>query len=235
LRKICIAGSKGGVGKTTSAVNLAHSMARFRRVLLVDANLSTPNVHLHLGWNFFKKNLADVLMGKASLREAIYTHDSGLLVLPSITTVRELKKIKQEKLKYVIEDLEGLAEVVILDSAAGLGREAVSAIEACDEVLIITNPEKTAVLDAQKTIQLAHEMGKTILGVVLTKVKFDRHEMMLEEVERLLDLPVIGVVPYDDKVRSALKDGKLLAHAHKYSKANKSYEHIGTLLSGRRK
>jgi septum site-determining protein MinD len=233
LRRICIAGSKGGVGKTTSAVNIAHAMAKHKRTLLVDANLSTPNVHIHLGWPLLKKTLVDVLKGQSSVREAIYTHESGMRILPSISSVRDIKTIKHEKLKYVTEDLQGMADVVLLDSAAGIGKEALSAIEASDEVLIITNPELTSVLDAQKTVQLSHELGKTVLGVILTKVKGDKHEMKLRDVERLLDLPVIGIVPYDDNVRRSLKLGSPVTHTHKNSKAAKSYNHIGTILAGK--
>lgn len=219
------------MGKTTTAVNLAHVMNKHKHVLLVDANLSTPNVHIHLGWPLLKKSLIDVLNGQSSIKEAIYHHESGLKILPSVSSVRSLKKLKHEKLKYVIEDLEGLAEVILLDSAAGIGREVVSALEASDEVLIITNPELPSVLDAQKTVQLSHEMGKQILGVILTKVKNDKHEMKVFDVERLLDLPVIGIIPYDDKVRESLKHGKAVTERHKNSKAARGYEHVGTLLS----
>lgn len=232
LRSICIISGKGGVGKTTSAVSLAHAMSRYKRTLLIDANLTTPNVNIHLGWPVLKKTLLEVLKGDASLSEAIYTHSSGLRILPAVSSMHDLRSMKFEKLKYVLDDLREHADVILMDSSAGLGKEAMTALEACDEVLIITNPELSAVMDAQKTIELAHEMGKTILGVVLTKVRNDKHEMKVDEVEKLLDLPVIGVVPFDEAVRKAQRMKSPVTHSHPRSKASKSYEKLAAMLLG---
>lgn len=230
-RSICIISGKGGVGKTTSAISLAHAMNKHKRILLVDANLTTPNVNVHMGWPILKKSLTDLINDKASLDEVIYTHESGLRILPTISTMEDLRKLKYEKLREVLWDLRTEADIVILDSAAGLGREAITAMEACDEVLIITNPELSAVLDAQKTIQVAQEIGKTIIGVVLTKVRGDKHELKVAEVEKLLDLPVIGVIPFDNAVRKAQKKNHPVTHSHPHSRAGRSYEELaGTLL-----
>lgn len=232
MRSICIISGKGGVGKTTSAVSLSHAMSRYRKTLLIDANLTTPNVNIHLGWPVLKKTLLEVLKGDASLSETIYTHSSGLRILPAISSMHDLRSMKFEKLKYVLDDLREHADVILMDSSAGLGKEAMTALEACDEVLIITNPELAAVMDAQKTIELAHEMGKTILGVVLTKVRNDKHEMKAEEVEKLLDLPVIGVVPFDEAVRKAQRMKSPVTHSYPRSKAGKSYEELAAMLLG---
>jgi septum site-determining protein MinD len=146
--------------------------------------------------------------------------------------MHELQKLKFEKLKYLMDDLREHADIVIMDSSAGVGREAVSSMQACDEILVITNPELSAILDAQKTIQLAQEMGKTILGVVLTKVRNDKHEIKVREVEKLLDLPVIGVIPFDNAVRQAQKNNKPVTQSHPKSKAGKSYEALARMLLG---
>ena len=231
-RYICITSGKGGVGRTTSAISLAHAMGKQKKTLLVDANLSTPNINIHLGAPVLRKTLMSVLKDEVSLKEAIYTHESGLRIVPTISTVHDLKRLKYDKLKDVLRDLEGEADIILMDSAAGLSKEAISAIEASDEVLIITNPELSAVLDAQKTIQVAHELGKTILGVVINKVRGDKHELRIDEVEKLLALPVIGVIPYDKNVRKALKMKYPVTHTHPKTKASKSYEKVAGLLLG---
>ncbi|MBN1793074.1 cell division ATPase MinD [Candidatus Woesearchaeota archaeon] len=231
---IAIASGKGGVGKTTSAINLAHAMSRHdKRVLLIDGNLSTPNVHVYLGWPILNKTLVSVLKREATLKEAIYKHHSGLRILPSISSASELRSLKSDRLSELVQDLDGEADIILLDSAAGLGRETLGALDACDEVLIVTNPELGAVLDAQKTVQLAHELGKTVLGVVLNKVRRDKHELPIEEVEKLLDLPVIGVVPFDDNIRKALrKNEHPITHSRPYSKSANSYEELAEILLG---
>lgn len=231
-RYICIISGKGGAGKTTSAVSLGHVMSRYKDTLLVDANLSTPNVNIHLGAPILRKTLMQILKNQASLYEAIYTHESGLRILPTISTMHDLKRLKYDKLKDVLKDLEGRADIILLDSGAGLTREAISAIEASNEVLIITNPELSSVLDAQKTIQVAQELGKTILGVVVNKVRGEKHELKVNEVEKLLDLPVIGVIPYDKNVKKAQKLKHPVTHSHPKSKASKGFEEVAGLLLG---
>jgi septum site-determining protein MinD len=114
-----------------------------------------------------------------------------------------------------------------------LGKEAMAALEACDEVLVITNPELSAALDSQKTIQAAHELGKVILGVVVNKAGEHRHELSINEVENLLDLPVIGVIPYDMNVKSSLKLKHPVTHTYPKSKASKGYEELAELLLGK--
>jgi len=235
-RYICIASGKGGVGKTTSAISLAHVMGKHRKTLLVDANLSTPNISIRLGAPILRKTLINVLKNEASLKEAIYTHESGLRILPSISTVHDLRRLRYDKLKGVLRDLEREADIdiIIIDSGAGLTREAITAIEACDEVLIITNPELSAVLDAQKAIQVAQELGKTILGVIVSKVGEDKHELRIDEVEKLLAFPVIGIIPYDKNVRKALKQKHPVTYSHPRTRASKEYERVAGLLLGER-
>ena len=233
-RYICVASGKGGTGNTTTAINLAHAMSKQKKTLLVDANLTTPNVNVHLGAPILRKTLMSVLKKEASIYQAIYMHESGLRILPSIVTVQDLKRLKYDKLREVLRLLEQEADIIIMDSATGLGRDAISALEACDEVLIITNPELSSVLDAQKTIQVAHELGKTMLGVVVNKSGEHSHEMKVSEIEKLLDLPVIGVIPYDDNVKKALKLKHPVTHTHPRAKASRSYEEIAGLLLGKK-
>jgi septum site-determining protein MinD len=233
-RYICVASGKGGVGNTTTAISLAHVMSKHKKTLLVDANLTTPNVNVHLGAPILRRTLSNVLRNESSVYEAMYKHESGLRILPSISTLDDLKKIKYDKLKETLRSLEGEADIIMLDSATGLGRDAISAIEACDEVLILTNPELSSVLDNQKTIQVAHELGKTILGVVVNKAGEHVHEMKISEVEKLLDLPVIGVIPYDNNVRKAFTLKHPVTHTHPYTKASRSFEEVAGLILGRK-
>ena len=233
-RYICIISGKGGTGKTTSAISLAHLMGKKARTLLVDANLSTPNVNIHLGAPILKKTLMNVLKDEASLNQAIYIHGSGLRILPTVSSVHDLKRLKLEKLKKVLNDLRREADIIVIDSAASLNRESISAIEASNEILIITNPELSAVLDAQKAIQVAQELGKTILGVVVNKVRGEKHELKTKDIEKLLDLPVIGVIPYDKNIAKAQVLKHPVTHSHPKSKASKEYERIASLLLGKR-
>src|SRR3989338_8232232 len=99
-RVIVITSGKGGVGKTTTAINLGAAINHFGRdVLIVDGNLTTPNIGVHFGSPEVPVNLNHVLSGKAEAFEAVYEHDSGVKIIPSSLSIKELKKIKPEKLK----------------------------------------------------------------------------------------------------------------------------------------
>src|SRR3989344_513217 len=98
-RFIVITSGKGGVGKTTTAVNLATAINSFDEdVLLVDVNLTTPNVGLHLGAPVVPITLNHVLDGKADLVDSIYEHESGTKVIPASLSIKELKKLNDRDL-----------------------------------------------------------------------------------------------------------------------------------------
>src|SRR3989344_6849345 len=131
---ITITSGKGGVGKTTTAINLGAALNSFgKEVIVVDANLSTPNVGLHLGAPIVPISLNHVLSGKAKIGDAIYEHESGTKIIPSSLSVKELRNLNHGKLKEVGKKLRRMADYIIFDSAAGLGDEAMAALEAADE------------------------------------------------------------------------------------------------------
>ncbi len=228
---IVITSGKGGVGKTTTAINLGAAMNYFGEdVLIIDGNLTTPNIGLFLNSPEVPIDLNKVINGKADPEEAVYEHDSGLKVMPSSLSIKELKKIKPEKLKNFKKDFKKLAKNIIVDSAAGLGLEAKSAIELADEVILVTNPEIPAITDALKTIKLAEEMNKPITGVIMTKVKKDYIEMQPENVKDMLEAPILGMVPEHDEVRKAQQKKDAVVHTHPKGVPSRAYKEIAAKL-----
>ncbi|MDO8460475.1 MAG: cell division ATPase MinD [Nanoarchaeota archaeon] len=228
---ITITSGKGGVGKTTTAINLGIALNSFgKEVIIVDANLTTPNIGLHLGAPIVPISLNHVLSGKATIADAMYEHESGTKIIPSSLSINELRKINHGKLKDVGKKLRKMAEYIIYDSAAGLGEEAIAAIEAADELIIVTNPEIPAVTDALKTVKLAEQMGKPIRGVIVTKVKRSKIEMPISNIRDMLELPIIGVVPDDAKVQYALVSKSSIIDAYPKSKAALAYKNIASRI-----
>lgn len=228
---IVITSGKGGVGKTTSAINLGAALNYFGKdVLVLDANLTTPNIGIILNSPEVPVCLNHVLQNKADVFEAVYEHDSGLKIIPSSISVKELKKIKPEKIKNFKKDFENIADYVIVDSAAGLGAEAKHVIEMADELIVITNPEMPAITDALKTIKLAEDMKKQILGIIITRVRSDKIEMQPETVKDILEVPILGMVPEDMAVKESLNQKDAVVHTHPKSKAARAYKEIAANL-----
>jgi septum site-determining protein MinD len=230
---IAITSGKGGVGKTTTAINLGAALNSFgKEVIIVDANLTTPNVGLHLGAPIVPVSLNHVLLGKAKLADAIYEHESGTKIIPSSLSVKELRRLNHSKLKDVVRRLRRSADYIILDSAAGLGEEALSAMESCDELIIVTNPEIPAVTDALKTYKVTEELGKSVRGVIVTRVKGLKTEMPVLNIRDMLELPILGVIPEDKNMQSALVMKNALIHTHPRSKASRAYKQIAAKIIG---
>ena len=224
---IVITSGKGGVGKTTTAINLAAAMNFFKKdVLIIDANISTPNVGIHLNAPEVPVNLNHILKGMAEPFEAIYEHESGLKVMPSSLSIKELKKTKSERMKDFKKDFKKISEYVIVDSAAGLGHEASCALELADELIIVTNPEMPAVTDALKTVKLAEQLKKHVRGIIVTRVRKDKIELSPEIVKEMLESPIIGMVPEDDSVKRSINKKNAVIHTHPKSKAARAYKEI---------
>ena len=234
-RTIVITSGKGGVGKTTSAVNIAAGFNKLgKNVVLIDANITTPNVGLHLGAPAVPISLNHVLSGKAKLQDAIYEHHSGMKVMPSAISFSALRGVRPEKLEEITRQLKRIADITIIDSAAGLGREAVVAIKSSDDVIIITNAELAALTDALKTIRLSEQLDKNIKGVVVTRFRNDNHQMNLEEVESMLETQIIAVIPEDDAVRESQRMKDAVVHTHPHSNAARSYMELTARLLGKK-
>jgi septum site-determining protein MinD len=232
-RIIVINSGKGGVGKTTTAINLGTSLNKLGKdVVIVDANLNTPNVGLQLGAPIVPVTLNHVLKGKADIRDAIYEHSSGTKIVPSSLSIKELTKFNTKKIPGIMKELSEFNDYVIIDSAAGFGEEVMAALEASDEIIIVTNPEMPTVTDALKAVKVAREMGKEVNGVIVTRHANAKYEMPLSSIRSMLEAQIIGVVPEDKAVKEALNLRDAVVHTHPRSKVSKKYLEIARKVSG---
>ena len=205
-RIIAVCSGKGGAGKTTITANLGASLAEMGKdVVVLDANLTTPNLGMHLGMPLYPVTLHDVLKGKASINDAIYEHEKGLKIIPAGISLRDLRGVDARDLPNTMLDLLGNTDIVLVDTAAGLGREALSALEAADEILLVTNPEMTSVTDALKAVKLSEQVGTKPIGVVVNKRKGKSHEMSSDDIQLMLDgLEIVGEIPDDIDVQKSV-------------------------------
>ena len=206
-RVIGIISGKGGVGKTTLVANLGSILAqRFKKeVIIIDCNVSTSHLGLYLGMYYTPVTLNQVLTGEAEIEDAIYEyHISGLRVIPASLSLSDLKGVDIARLKNSLKNLFGKADIVLLDAAPGLGREALATIRASDEVILVNTPFVPSTMDIMKCHQVANEIGVKPLGVVLNMVGKEKYELTMKEVEELIELPVISSIPMDKNVLRSL-------------------------------
>jgi cell division ATPase MinD len=204
-RIICVASGKGGVGKTTVVANLAAGLAEFSKsVLVVDANTTTPNLGMHLGLSFYPGSLQDVLNRSIRVKDAVYFHESGFRVIPSDISLKKSNVVNSHDLIEALYKFSNEVDFILIDCAAGLGKEATEAIKAADEVITVTNPEMPALVDAMKVIESANRFGTRPLGVVVNRVKGVGYEFPLEEIGDFLGNGVIGHVSENEDVCRAI-------------------------------
>ncbi len=232
-RIIVINSGKGGVGKTTTAINLGASLNKLNKeVIIVDANLNTPNVGLQLGAPIVPITLNHVLKGKADIEDAIYEHHSGTKIVPSSLSVKELTKFNVKKFPEITQKLGKLCDYVIIDSAAGFSEEVMAVLGVADEIIIVTNPEMPAVTDALKAVKVARGMGKKINGIIVNRYANAKYEMPLSSIKSMLESQIIGVIPEDKAVKEALNLRDAVSHTHPRSKVAKKYLEIARKMNG---
>ena len=232
-RFITFSSGKGGVGKTTLAVNLSAALHKYGKdIVLVDGNVSTPNVSVLLGMPKLPITLHDVLANKAKLEQSIYLHPSGFKVLPAGLSMKYDKVKRKKEIAHVMNELLGKTEFALIDCAAGLGDEAKQSLQAGDELVIVTNPEIHALTDALKAHEYAKKIGIHTLGVILNRVNNKDWEMTQGNVEEFLELPVIGMVPEDENVKRAISMKKPLVHLYPKSPASRAIKRIAARLAG---
>lgn len=232
-RIIGVISGKGGVGKTTTVANLGSALVQMGKdVIILDANVTTPNLSLHLGIPFYKTTLHDVLREDSNIYRAVYRHRSGLKIIPASLSVGAMKDVKIERIQSALLNLLGGADIILLDAAAGLGREARATIDVADELIIVTNPDLPSVTDALKTIKIAEEGGTAVLGVVVNRVSGRSYELSNREIEEMLEVPVLVNVPEDVAVPQSIAVKMPVVNYKPRSKAAREFKRLAGIVSG---
>ena len=201
-RIIGVLSGKGGVGKSTIAINMcALAMESKGMVLLVDADISNPCVGLHLGLWQSALGLQDVLNNKVKLKEAIIVHPiTGIRLVPSSIEYR--KNTKLERLKSVLE--EAKYDAIIIDCPPGITEYTEMIIKACTEILVVVTPDIPSVTSGTKLIEMARTYNVKVLGVVVNRVGNKPYEMHPKEIETITETRACAVIPEDSAIPESI-------------------------------
>ena len=213
---VTVASGKGGVGKSSLALNLGIALSRRgRRPLIIDTDFGFNNIDVMLGVHT-RYDLLDVIEGRKSAREVIETGLAGVQFISGGSGVYELFRMAPDQLMNIVgtlTELEDVADTIIFDTSAGLSDHAMRLIRSSHETILVTTPEPTAVVDAYALLKLVHEQGdRPHISLVVNQVANAKEAMSVADgfvriAEKNLNirLNTLGHVTRDASMQSAIR------------------------------
>ena len=235
---ITITSGKGGVGKTTTTANIGVALALLgKRVVCLDADIGLRNLDVVLGLeNRIVYDVVDVIEGRCKLRQALIKDKrlSELHLLPA-SQKRDKSAVNSADLVRLCEELGAEHDFVLIDSAAGIEEGFRTALAPANGVIIVTNPEVSAVRDADRVIGLIEAAEKGPARLIVNRLKpglVQRGDMLdTGDVLEILAVDLLGVVPEDEAVLISTNRGHPAALDEK-SRAGQSFRNIARRLLG---
>lgn len=237
---ITVASGKGGVGKTSIAINLAIAFAKFdREVIVMDADLGLANVNIVLGV-IPKYNLYNVLKGQKSLKEIIVETPQGIKIIAGASGFYQLANLEREQKENFIKNLGDLdyADIIVIDTGAGVSDNVLSFVAAADEVIIVTTPEPTSITDAYGIIKsIAARSPSSSLKLIVNRVSSVIEgkkvaERVINIAGQFLNMRVenLGFVYEDEIVRKAVLRQQPFYSTDPKSRPSSCIEHIASVI-----
>lgn len=235
---ITVSSGKGGVGKTTTTTNIGVALASAnQKVVCIDGDIGLRNLDVVLGLeNRIVYDLVDVIEGRCRLRQAMIRDKRlpELYLIPAAQT-RDKNAVSPSDMIRLCDELRPDVDWIIIDSPAGIERGFRNAIAPADIVLVVTNPEVSAVRDADRIIGLIEAEEKGPARLVLNRVNLgliNRGDMLtVDDVLELLAIELIGIVPEDEAVVISTNRGQPVALDGK-TKAGLAFQNIARRLLG---
>jgi septum site-determining protein MinD len=238
-RIIVITSGKGGVGKTTCTANLGMALAqRGHKVAVVDADFGLRNLDLLLGLeNRIVYTAVEVLAGECRLDQALVKdkRQPNLALLPAAQN-RTKDAVNPDQMKQLVTSLTATYKYILVDSPAGIEMGFQNATAAAKEAIIVTTPEIAAVRDADRVIGLleANDIKKVHLIVNRLRPAMVQEDMMMsvKDVQEILAVPLLGVIPDDERVIVSTNRGEPLVLSQNISMAGLAFSNIARRLEG---
>lgn len=230
-KTIGIIAIKGGVGKTTAAFNLGVTIAKEfnKKVLLVDANFSAPNLGLHAGLLDPETTLHHVLLKRAHLADAIYKYGNNLDIIPGSLVGKKISPfLLKEKLKSIKDDYD----IVLLDSSPALNEEMLAAMIASDKLLVITSPDHPTLSTTMRAVKLAKQRKTLITGLILNKVRNKSFEITQNEIEEASGVPILAAFPEDINILESLSETKSVIEHSPSREISYEYKKLAACILG---
>ncbi len=244
-RVITVTSGKGGVGKTSISINLAIQLTRLgKRVVVFDADFGLANIEVMLGVRP-QYNLADMMFRGKDLTDIITQGEEGISFISGGSGIQELASMNRDQVMYLTSrliTLDKFADIVIVDTGAGISDSVLEFVLASTEVLLVATPEPTSITDAYallKALNRKEEFVKedTSIKMIANRVKSTAegqslYEKMSVVSEKFLNIPVtyLGSVPMDEQISKAVMRQKPVSVINPEAPAAKAIKQIAENL-----
>lgn len=244
-RVITVTSGKGGVGKTSMSINLAIQLKKLgKKVIVLDADFGLANIEIMLGIRP-QYNLADLMFRGKEIQDIITYGPEGIGFISGGSGINEMANLTRDQVFRLIQkmyELDQYADVIIVDTGAGIGDSVMEFVAASAEVILVATPEPTSITDAYALLKMlnrnsSYKKGKTMVKMIANQVRshrdadelFDKLGMVVNKFLNI-DIEYLGSVPYDDNMQKAVMRQKPLSMASPNAAAARSIEKIARSL-----
>lgn len=245
-RIITVTSGKGGVGKSNVSINLALQFRRQgKRVIIFDADFGLANIEVMFGV-IPKYTLADLMFKGKEIKDIITEGPEGVMFVSGGSGIARLVNLDNEQIKrlvYKISELEKLADVIIVDTGAGISPAVLEFVAASQEVILVTTPEPTSITDSYALLKAlsmhnGFDYESTNVMIVANRVSSANESANLYEklsavVNRFLKVKIsyLGAIPYDQYINKAVMKQKPVTIAYPSASSSKSFQTISARLA----
>lgn len=244
-RVIAVTSGKGGVGKSSVSINLALQFSRMgKKVIIFDADFGLANIEVMFGI-VPKANLSDLMFKGRELKDIILDGPEGVQFISGGSGIAKLSNLDREQIKVMVgklSQLEELADIVIIDTGAGMSSSVMEFLVAAPEIILVTTPEPTSVTDSYALLKglgmyEGFDADNTRIRVIANKVSGPEEGRSLYEklgmvVKQFLNLNIefLGIVPQDNTISKAVMKQKPVSIMYPGSESARSFESIANTL-----
>ena len=243
-RVITVTSGKGGVGKSNVSVNLAINLKRKgKKVVIFDADFGLANIEVIFGI-VPKYNMFDIIYNNKAINEILTTGPLGIEFISGGSGVSELLSLDKSQLNYMVErlyDLDCYADIIIIDTGAGISDSVLDFISASNEVILVTTPEPTAITDAYAVLKAIKRRNEDItnkdINLLVNRVEstaegIEIYEKLNKVTERFLDISLnnLGFLPNDKHLPKAVIEQKPVSILFPKANVSKAFEDVADTI-----
>lgn len=249
-RVITVTSGKGGVGKSNVSVNLAIQMSRMgKKTVILDADFGLANIEIMLGIRP-RYNLADMMFRGREVKDIICTGPEGIGFISGGSGLREMTNLNRDQILSLVRmmyELDHYADVVIIDTGAGISDAVIELVASSSEVLLVATPEPTSITDAYALLKTLHRhngFDPTATSIKMIGNRIQSYEEGRELYLKLntvvnkflgMDMDYLGAIPYDERLPKAVMQQQPLSLAFPDAPASRAMLELALVLEDEKK